>query len=124
MVRSASRFALVWLLNITLSVVLSLTLPPAWSFETFSSSEQEAENYESERYERRSMPHARLKPHNDVVTPVLKTKPSGNTVPDPEFVILPVLCILFCPLIYKWLLRQWLDPLKFTSKFVDPTRLI
>ncbi|MFC3748798.1 hypothetical protein [Paenibacillus sp. GCM10012306] len=119
MVRSASRFVLVWLLNITLSVVLSLSLPPVWSSEAFNNEGQEAENYESKRYERKSMPPARLKTYNDMNTPVLKARLSGNTVPARENVILPVLCLLFCPLIYKWLLRQWLNPLKFTSNFVE-----
>jgi hypothetical protein len=118
MVRYVGRNALVWLLNMMLVIVLSLSLPPVWSSQSFHGNGQETESYESERYERKSMPPARLKHYNGVIIPAFKPSLLGNTLPAPEDVILPVLCILFCPLIYKLLLRLWLEPLKFTSNFV------
>lgn len=116
------RSALIWLLNITLAVALSLSLPAPWSAGILHVGGQESESYETERTERISMPPARVKQAPGVVSPGQTTALRGNTLPAPEMIILTVVCILFRPLIYKKLLRLWLEPLKFTSKFVAYAR--
>jgi hypothetical protein len=116
-VQYIARMSLLWILRILLVLGMIFSFPAAWSA-GLHNTEQEQQTPEIERYERKLIPQVRsvptINPHVGTIkkTELWEHKTIATTA------ILPLLSILFQPVIYKFMLRLRLYLLKFTSQLV------
>lgn len=111
-----ARLSLIWMLRVALVLVLMFSLPTVGIGE-LNNIEQEQNTSEVEHFERKFLNPARVKSQITAYVGVVQITEQWKTSP-PVAPILPALCLYFFPIIYKFLLRQRLNPLKFTTHFV------
>ncbi|MEK3767568.1 hypothetical protein NSQ91_12910 [Paenibacillus sp. FSL R7-0048] len=112
-----ARLSLHWFLRIVLILGMMFSFPPAWSGGLFTT-EQESTTSEIERYERKFTPPVRIAPQITPQVGAIKITEQWGAKSLAVIAILPVLSLLFRPVIYKFLLRLRLYLLKFTSHFL------
>jgi len=116
-VQYIARLSLHWFLRIVLILGMMFSFPPAWSGGIFTT-EQESTTSEIERCERKFTPPVRIAPQITPQIGAIKITEQWGTKSLAVVAILPVLSLLFRPVIYKFLLRLRLYLLKFTSHFL------
>ncbi|GGF85013.1 hypothetical protein GCM10010912_32840 [Paenibacillus albidus] len=117
--RYLARFPLIWWVQTVLIVVMTFSFP-SLNVEALHSSVQEQKAYEPDHSDRKVIKHNRVHYHSPGPLALSRITYPVNTFEVPSALLLPVLCVSFLPLIYKFLKRLLLYPLKFTSHFVAP----
>jgi hypothetical protein len=100
---------------------MMFSFPAVWSGGLFTT-EQESTTTEIERYERKFIPPVRTAPQITPQIGAIKITEQWGIKSIAVAAILPVLSLVFRPVIYKFLLRLRLYLLKFTSHFLNSTR--
>lgn len=111
------RFSMLWLLRAALILTLSISLSPLGLAEEFHA-DQEQKSYGYEHYGHKPAATARVPYSYAASSFAVKTLHPVTSTPLPAAILLIGMRILFHPLIYKFLKRLLLNPLKFTSHFV------
>lgn len=113
-----ARMSLLWLLRILLVLGLIFSFPTTWSG-SLTTMKQEHTTPEIEHYERKFIPPVRTAPKSFPQIVAVKIFEQWGLLSMALTAILPLLSIIFRPVIYKFMLRLRLYVLKFTSHFVD-----
>jgi hypothetical protein len=125
LVQYIARMSLLWLIRILLVLGLISSFPPPWSG-SLTTTKQEHTSPEIEHYERKFTPPVRTAPKMIPQIGAIKIFEQWGQRTIALTAILPILSIIFRPVIYKFMLRLRLYVLKFTSHFValHPTQFI
>lgn len=118
LVQYIARMSLLWLLRILLVLGLIFSFPTTWSG-SLTTTKQEHTTPEIEHYERKFIPPVRTAPKSVPQIGAIKIFEQWGQRSIALTAILPLLSIIFRPVIYKFMLRLRLYVLKFTSHFVD-----
>lgn len=112
-----ARMSLLWLLRILIVLGLIFSFPNTWSGSLYTA-ELEQMTPEIERYESKFIPPVRTASKITSQIGAIRIPEHWGPKSIAIAAILPLLSIIFRPVIYKFMLRLRLYLLKFTSHFV------